>query len=94
MPNQRQSSPPQANPPGPAFGPPAVHTARFTASSLGPITILTFFGLTATKPGASPELVPAFSAALTDSDVGELRDVLSQVLMARQTLAADSAKRN
>jgi hypothetical protein len=89
----------QPDPPPPAHfpdppGPPAVHAARFTAAPLGHITILTFFGFAGTKPGASPQIVPAFSVALTDSDVVELRDVLTQVLLARQTLAADSASRN
>jgi hypothetical protein len=83
---------PPVKTPSSGYGTPAVHTPRFTASAVGPMTILTFFAFAGIRVGEAPELVPAFSAALTASDVGELRGVLDSVLMALQTLKADETK--
>jgi hypothetical protein len=73
-------------------GPPAVHVARFTASPVGPVTILTFFAFAANEFGASPGLTPAFSAALTAGDLLDLRELLNRTLTALQTLSADETK--
>ena len=64
-------------------GAPAVHTPRFSVTP-GPVSVLTFYGMAGCEVDKAPEFVPAFSAALTTSDLNELREMLSKVLVALQ----------
>ena len=68
---------------------PGVHVARFSASAIGPVVTVTFFGLAGVHADASPLVVPAFTGVFLPDAVLELRDVLNNVLTALQTLGAD-----
>ncbi len=69
--------------------PPAIYVQTVTASPLTDITLLTFFTRGLASPTSEPSFVPAFTAALTDTTIEGLRALLEQVVLAKQTLAAD-----
>ena len=70
----------------------AVHVASFSATAVGPVITISFFGIAGSPPGLPPVIVPAFTGVFLPEALIELRDVLNTVLTSIKTLRADETK--